>query len=79
MAAMRLLTAGLMPAPIREQYGWKWDAGRERRFRLLVGALALVYPRLPLRIRTLPREYSMVTTRRMLAKVKRRPAVTVRS
>ncbi|WP_412520676.1 DUF2236 domain-containing protein [Actinomadura madurae] len=79
MAAMRLLTAGLMPAPIREQYGWKWDAGRERRFRLLVGALAVVYPRLPLRIRTLPREYSMVTTRRMLAKVKRRPAVTVRS
>ncbi|MEO3826997.1 oxygenase MpaB family protein [Actinomadura sp. B10D3] len=79
MAAMRLLTAGLMPAPIREQYGWTWDAGRERRFRLLVGALALVYPRLPLRVRTLPREYYMFTTRRMLAKVKRRPAVTVRS
>lgn len=78
LKAIRLLTAGLMPAPIREQYGWRWDAGRERRFRLLVGALALVYPRLPLRIRTLPREYYLFTTRRMLAKVKR-PAVRVRS
>lgn len=79
LMAIRLLTAGLMPAPIREQYGWRWDAGRERRFRLLVGALALVYPRLPLRIRTLPREYYLFTTRRMLAKAKRRPAVKVRS
>ncbi|NDU77765.1 DUF2236 domain-containing protein [Actinomadura sp. DSM 109109] len=79
LAAIRLLTAGLMPAPIREQYGWRWDAARERRFRLLIGALALVYPRLPLRLRTLPREYYLLTTRRMLAKLERRPAAAVRS
>ncbi|MFI0481935.1 oxygenase MpaB family protein [Actinomadura sp. 9N215] len=79
LMAIRLITAGLMPAPIREQYGWKWDAGRKRRFRLLVGTLAVVYPRLPLRVRTLPREYYLHTTRRMLAKAKRRPSVTVRS
>ncbi|WP_433466516.1 oxygenase MpaB family protein [Spirillospora sp. CA-128828] len=79
LMAIRLLTAGLMPAPIREQYGWKWDAARERRFRLLVGTLARVYPRLPLRIRTLPRAYYLFTTRRMLAKVKRRPAIRVQS
>lgn len=79
LMAIRLLTAGLMPAPIREQYGWKWSAGRERRFRLLVGALAVVYPRLPLRVRTLPREYYLFTTRRMLAKTKRRPAIRVTS
>ncbi|GAA2278507.1 oxygenase MpaB family protein [Actinomadura luteofluorescens] len=78
LAAIRLLTAGLMPAPIREQYGWTWDARREHRFRLLVGAIALVYPRLPLRVRTLPREYYLLTTRRMLAKLKSRPAVRVR-
>ncbi|MEV4007962.1 oxygenase MpaB family protein [Actinomadura sp. NPDC049753] len=78
LAAIRLLTAGLMPAPIREQYGWTWNAARERRFRLLVGVIALVYPRLPLRVRTLPREYYLLTTRRMLAKLKRRPAVAVR-
>ncbi|MEU9838096.1 oxygenase MpaB family protein [Actinomadura sp. NPDC048032] len=79
LAAIRLLTAGLMPAPIREQYGWTWNAARERRFRLLVGVIALVYPRLPLRVRTLPREYYLLTTRRMLARLKRRPAVEVRS
>lgn len=79
LMAIRLLTAGLMPAPIREQYGWKWDAGRERRFRLLVGTLALVYPRLPLPIRTLPRRYYLHTTRRMLARLNRGPAVAVRS
>ncbi|TDD14047.1 DUF2236 domain-containing protein [Actinomadura sp. KC06] len=79
LMAIRLITAGLMPAPIREQYGWKWDARRERRFRMLVGALAVVYPRLPLRVRTLPREYYLFTTRRMLAKMKRRPSITVTS
>ncbi|MFI0410674.1 oxygenase MpaB family protein [Actinomadura sp. 3N508] len=79
LMAIRLITAGLMPAPIREQYGWKWDAGRERRFRLLVGALAVVYPRLPLRVRTLPREYYLFTTRKMLTKMKRPPAIAVRS
>ncbi|MBW8485223.1 oxygenase MpaB family protein [Actinomadura parmotrematis] len=79
LAAVRLLTAGLMPAPIREQYGWTWDAARERRFRLLVGALAAVYPRLPLRIRTAPRDHYLSSTRRMLAKLDapRRPALGV--
>ncbi len=72
LAAIRLLTAGLMPAPIREQYGWKWDAARERRFRLLVGVLAMVYPRLPLRVRTFPRDYYMAATRKMLTKLKPR-------
>ena len=79
LAAIRLITVGLMPEPIRAQYGWKWDAGRERRFRFLVGTLATVYPRLPLRIRTLPREYYLYTTRRMLARAKRRPAITITS
>jgi uncharacterized protein (DUF2236 family) len=79
LMAIRLLTAGLMPAPIREQYGWKWNARRERRFRLLVGTLARVYPRLPLRVRTIPRQYYLFTTRRMLAKMKSRPAIRVQS
>jgi uncharacterized protein (DUF2236 family) len=81
LAAIRLMTAGLMPAPIREQYGWTWNAARERRFRLLMGSLALVYPRLPLRVRTFPRDYYLLTTRRMLARTApdRRPALSVRS
>ncbi|GGV19614.1 hypothetical protein GCM10010182_46590 [Actinomadura cremea] len=75
LAAIRLLTAGLMPAPIREQYGWTWNAARRFRFRLLIGALSLVYPRLPVRVRTIPREYYLATTRKMLAKVRRVPTI----
>ncbi|MEU5876530.1 oxygenase MpaB family protein [Spirillospora sp. NPDC047279] len=81
LAMVRLITAGMMPAPIREQYGWTWNAGRERRFRLLMGALATVYPRLPLRVRTMPREYYLMTTRRTLAKLagQRNPVLTVKT
>ncbi len=64
LAAIRLITAGLMPEPIRVQYGWPWDAARERRYRLLMGSLAAFYPRLPRRIRTLPRDYYLSTLRR---------------
>ncbi|GAA4099842.1 oxygenase MpaB family protein [Actinomadura miaoliensis] len=76
LAAIRLLTAGLTPAPIREQYGWPWDAARERRFHLLMGTLRTVYPRLPLRVRTFPRDHYLRTTREMLARMPapRRPA-----
>ncbi|WP_344263723.1 oxygenase MpaB family protein [Actinomadura napierensis] len=81
LAAVRLITAGLMPAPIREQYGWKWNRARRLRFRLLMGTLSLVYPRLPVRVRTLPREYYLHSTRKMLAKAAagRRPAIRVPS
>jgi uncharacterized protein (DUF2236 family) len=75
LAAIRLITAGMMPAPIRAQYGWKWNRARELRFQLLMGTLSLVYPRLPERVRTLPREYYLHSTRKMLAKAasRRRP------
>ncbi|WP_026404441.1 oxygenase MpaB family protein [Actinomadura rifamycini] len=75
LAAIRLLTVGLMPAPIREQYGWKWNAARRLRFRLLLGALSLVYPRLPVRVRTIPRDYYLATTRTMLSKVRHKPTI----
>lgn len=71
IAAVKLLTAGLMPAPLREQYGWEWNARRERRFLMLVNALRLIYPRLPLAVRTLPRTYYLGTARRKLAKIGR--------
>ncbi|HZE30547.1 MAG TPA: oxygenase MpaB family protein [Actinoallomurus sp.] len=56
LAAIRLITAGLMPEAIRDQYGWRWDRARRARFRLLMAAVRLTYPRLPLRVRTLPRD-----------------------
>lgn len=67
MGILRLITTGFMPEPIREQYGWKWNPSRERRFRLLMDTLSLAYPRLPLPVRTLPRDRYLRATRRMLA------------
>lgn len=66
LAAIRLLTAGLMPEPIRRQYGWRWDEARRRRFDRLIRMLRLVYPRLPLPVRTLPRDYCLHRLRRRL-------------
>jgi uncharacterized protein (DUF2236 family) len=73
LVALRLLTAGLMPGPIRAQYGWPWDAARARRYHLLMAALAAVYPRLPRRIRTLPRDHSLATLRRATARSRAGP------
>ena len=64
LAAVRLITAGLTPEPIRRQYGWRWDRARQARFALLVRALRLVYPRLPLRVRTWPRDHYLKDLRR---------------
>ncbi|PKK15608.1 oxygenase MpaB family protein [Thermomonospora sp. CIF 1] len=63
---IRLITYGMMPPPIREQYGWKWNLFREIQFHLLMEFLALVYPRLPKRVRTLPRDFYLHQIRKML-------------
>ncbi|TNY36630.1 oxygenase MpaB family protein [Thermomonospora catenispora] len=69
MIVIRLITHGLMPPPIREQYGWKYGRLRELQFHLLMMTLSLIYPRLPERIRTLPREIYMHQTRKMLRRL----------
>ncbi|MBG0814867.1 oxygenase MpaB family protein [Planomonospora sp. ID82291] len=74
LPVIRLVTAGLMPAPIREQYGWSWTPARRARFHLLMRLLAVVYPRLPLRVRTLPRDVYLGSLRRRMAG--RRPAMS---
>lgn len=80
MGAIRLLTAGLMPEPLRTQYGWEWNAARERRFIMLVNALRIVYPRLPLSVRTLPREFYSRNIRRKVERAKGRASrLSVRS
>jgi uncharacterized protein (DUF2236 family) len=35
-AVSRLITVGLLPAEIREGYGFAWDAPRDRRFRTAI-------------------------------------------
>lgn len=82
LAAIRLLTAGLMPAPLREQYGWKWDAARERRFIMLINALRIVYPKLPLSVRTAPRGFYSRNIRKKVeraAKARGGARISVRS
>ena len=54
MPLVRLLTAGLLPARIRQAYGLPWSRMRARRFGLTFRALAAVYRRLPRRLRTWP-------------------------
>lgn len=54
MPLVRLLTAGLLPAPLRTAYGLPWSRMRERRFERVFGLLASVYRRLPRRLRHWP-------------------------
>lgn len=57
MPLVRLLTAGLLPARIREEYGLPWSRLRARRFGFALRALAAVYRRLPRRLRHWPSRY----------------------
>ena len=54
MPLVRLLTAGLLPAQIRSEYGLPWSRLRARRFELTLRILAAVYPRLPRALRHWP-------------------------
>lgn len=51
MPLARFLTAGLLPDQLRKDYGLPWTQRHERRFHLTMRGLAVVYPRLPQRIR----------------------------
>lgn len=57
MPLARLLTAGLLPAPVREAFELPWSRGRERRFERVLHLCATVYPRLPRFLRHGPRNY----------------------
>ncbi|CAD6004091.1 oxygenase MpaB family protein [Agreia sp. COWG] len=55
MPVAGLVTAGLLPAPVRESFGLPWSATRQRRFDRLMLITRVVYPRLPRALRHLPR------------------------
>jgi uncharacterized protein (DUF2236 family) len=44
------LTVGLLPAPLREQYGFRWQAHQRRAFGLIVGAIRLIRRYAPNRV-----------------------------
>ncbi|WP_120522481.1 oxygenase MpaB family protein [Arthrobacter celericrescens] len=57
MPLVRLLTAGLLTESIRAAYGLPWGRRQQRSFDGVMRVLVVVYPRLPRRIRHLPRDY----------------------
>ena len=54
MALARELTAGLLPRPVREQYGMGWDRNRKAALLLAGAASRTVLPRLPSPVRRVP-------------------------
>ena len=48
---MRLSTLGLLPSQIREAYGFPWTPQDERALQRLAGALRILLPYMPLRLR----------------------------
>lgn len=53
----RFVTVGLLPVSVRELFGLRWSTGAQRRFDRLIRLTALVYPRLPHRLRHWPQSH----------------------
>lgn len=64
LPAVRLLTAGLLPEAARRQFRLPWSVRRQRRFDRLMRWTVALYPRLPLRVRHLPRDRYLAKLRR---------------
>lgn len=50
----RLVTTGLLPERLREEFGLDWDPRRERAFRSAARAAQFIYPKVPKPVRNLP-------------------------
>lgn len=57
MPLARLVTAGLLSPALREAFALPWDDRRQRRFDRLMAATAAIYPRLPRRLRSWPKDH----------------------
>ncbi len=68
LAGNRFLTAGLLPEPIRRQYGLLWDERRERILRGGARIAARIVPHLPRPLREAPKTYYLKRARRKLAR-----------
>ncbi len=66
MPLTRLVTVALLPACLRDAYGLEWNADRARRFQRVSSTIGFIYPRLPARLRQLPRFYYLRDMRRRL-------------
>ncbi|GAB3540252.1 oxygenase MpaB family protein [Arthrobacter tecti] len=59
MPLARFLTAGLLPPGVREEFRFEWSSRHDRCFDLLMRMTAVVYPRLPERMRHGFRNYCL--------------------
>ena len=64
LAPVRLLTAALLPAAVRDAYGFRWTARAERVADGWLRGIALVWPRLPRIVRHAPMHASLRRVRR---------------
>ncbi|HEX5205723.1 MAG TPA: oxygenase MpaB family protein [Actinoplanes sp.] len=62
----RLVTIGLLPAPIRAGYGFPWSRRRQRLLDRGLAATSVVYPHLPQRLRDAAKDYYLKDLRRRL-------------
>ncbi|MCI0159171.1 DUF2236 domain-containing protein [Leifsonia shinshuensis] len=62
----RLVTAGLLPARVREQFDLPWNPAIERRFERRMRTFAAIYPRLPSALRHRPRDVYLRRLRRTI-------------
>lgn len=66
MPVVALVTAALLPPTVRDAYGLPWDDRRARRADRLLTVVAAVWPHVPRRLRTLPRDLYLRALRRRL-------------
>jgi uncharacterized protein (DUF2236 family) len=67
MPIARLVTAGLLPVPLRVDFGLPWNQRRQRRFDRIMRLTARVYPHLPGALRHRPRDILLGRLRRSIA------------
>jgi uncharacterized protein (DUF2236 family) len=67
MPIARLVTAGLLPVPLRVDFGLAWNQRRQRRFDRIMRLTARVYPHLPGALRHRPRDILLGRLRRSIA------------
>ena len=63
----RLLTVGYLPPEAREVYELPWTTAHQRRFERILRLTALIYPRLPRRVRHWPKNHYLRRLRRSMA------------
>jgi uncharacterized protein (DUF2236 family) len=64
----RFVTVGLLPAPIRADYGFDWSDRRQRALDRGLALTSYVYPHLPRAVREVPKDYYLKDLRRRFAR-----------